>query len=180
MYKDIRQLLAPLARRWGLAGELDRQAPVFAWLDAVGEHLARLARPLYVEGRTLHLAVESGVVATELRLLSGKLLSRLREVLPDCQVDELRFHLLPGRRFESRPVSVEPTPEEWRDAEEEISRDLPAELRGKLVSIAAWARARDRALLAAGGKRCPRCGVVHRGPGELCPVCSLVAERDGD
>lgn len=180
MYKDIKQWLAALAARWGMEEELERQTPVFAWMDAVGEHLAKLARPLYVEGDTLHLAVASGVVATELRLLSGKLLARLREVAPESRIFRLRFHILAPDSPAERPLKVEPTSEEWRQAEGEISRDLPPQLREKLISIAAWALARDRALLSAGGKRCPRCGVVHQGPGDLCPVCALVAGEDED
>ena len=180
MDKDVRQWLAPLARRWGLEEAMERQAPVFAWASAVGEELSKLARPLYVEGHTLHIAVASHVVATELRLLEGKLLARLSQLVPENPVRRLRFHVLPQPAPPRRPQVEEPTAEDWEAAEEEIPTGLPGELRVRLVRIAAWARARDRTILQAGGRRCPKCGVAHFGPGELCPACSLVSGEQAD
>jgi len=139
-----------------------------------------LARPLYVEGRTLHIAVASHVAAMELRLLEGKLLARLSQLVPESPVKTLRFHVLPQPAPPRRPEVEEPTAEDWEAAEEEIPADLPRELRVRLVRIAAWARARDRTILRAGGRRCPGCGVAHLGPGELCPSCSLVSGEQAD
>lgn len=180
MDKSLNQWLATLAGRWGLTEELARQAAVFAWSEAVGERLAKLARPLYVQGNTLHLAVASHVAAAELRLLSGKLLARLWEALPGCGVESLKFHVYPQPSPSPKLQVPEPSEADWRAAEEDIPADLSGELRDRLVRIGAWARARDRALLSAGGKRCPRCGVVYRGEGDLCPVCSLVTGPEGE
>lgn len=179
MDKELQQWLQSLARRWGLEGELAQQAPLFLWRDAVGPGLAKLARPLYVEGRTLHLAVASYVAATELRLLEGKLLARLGEAQPGLRIERLKFHVLPSPVPARRMEVQEPSPEDWRAAEGDIPRGLPGELRRKLVRIAAWARARERAVLAAGGKRCPRCGVAHPGPEEVCRICALTREGEG-
>jgi len=159
---------------------MERQAPVFVWSGVVGEELSKLARPLYVEGRTLHIAVASHVVAMELRLLEGKLLARLSQLVPESPVKTLRFHVLPQPAPPRRPEVEEPTAEDWEAAEEEIPADLPRELRVRLVRIAAWARARDRTILRAGGRRCPGCGVAHLGPEELCPSCSLVSGEQAD
>jgi len=159
---------------------MERQAPVFVWSGVVGEELSKLARPLYVEGRTLHIAVASHVAAMELRLLEGKLLARLSQLVPESPVKTLRFHVLPQPAPPRRPEVEEPTAEDWEAAEEEIPADLPRELRVRLVRIAAWARARDRTILRAGGRRCPGCGVAHLGPGELCPSCSLVSGEQAD
>ena len=175
MDKSQKQWLEALARRWGLSAEVTRQAPVFAWKGAVGEELAKLARPLYVEGHTLHLAVGNHVAAAELRLLSRQLLARLKQVVPDSPVERLKFKVIPESPPPREVRVEEPAPTDWEEAETDVPRGLPPELRERLIKIAAWARARDRALLAAGGRRCPRCGVVYRGASELCPVCSLVA-----
>jgi len=180
MDKDIRQWLVPLARRWGLEGAMEQQAPVFAWASAVGEELSKLARPLYVEGHTLHIAVVSHVAAMELRLLEGKLLARLSQIVSESPIRRLRFHVLPQPAPPRRPQVEEPTAEDWEAAEAEIPTDLPRELRERLVRIAAWARARDRTILRAGGHRCPGCGVAHLGPGELCSLCSLVPGEEAD
>lgn len=180
MDKELQQWLQALARRWGLEGELAQQAPLFSWQEAVGPELAKLARPLYVEGRTLHLAVASYTAATELRLLEGKLLARLGEVLSGLRIERLKFHVLPSPTPARKEKPQEPSPEDWRAAEGDIPEGLPEELRRKLVRIAAWARARERAVLAAGGRRCPRCGVAHPGPEELCRLCALVPEEGAD
>lgn len=180
MDKELQQWLWALARRWGLEGELARQAPLFLWREAVGPELAKLARPLYVDGRTLHLAVASYSVATELRLLEGKLLARLGEVLPELRIGGLKFHVLPAPPPARKVEVQEPCAEDWQAAEGAISKELPSELRRRLVRVAAWAQARERAVLAAGGRRCPRCGVAHPGPEELCRLCALAPKgQDG-
>ncbi|MCR4392405.1 MAG: DUF721 domain-containing protein [Candidatus Acetothermia bacterium] len=176
--EDLLQWLLPLARRWGLAEALAQQRAVFAWERAVGPNLASLARPLYVDREVLHLGVPSHVVAAELHLLAAELLARLAEVAPGSGVKELRFHV----RAEPGPppeVTVPPpSPRERRLAEQELSAHLPEGLRDKLAGIVAWARARDQAILAAGGSACRRCGVAFLGPGDLCPVCAVEAPRD--
>jgi len=178
MDKKLQQWLQALAQRWGLEGELARQAPLFSWREAVGPGLARLARPLYVEGHTLHLAVASYAAATELHLLEGKLLARLGEVLPGLRIERLKFHVLPPPTRARKVKPQEPSPEDWHAAEGDIPEGLPEGLRRKLVRIAAWVRARERAVLAAGGRRCPRCGVAHPGPEELCRLCALTSEEE--
>jgi len=180
MNKDkSKDWLGTLVQKWGLEADLKRQRAVFAWERAVGE-LARLAKPLYVAGKTLHLAVPSHVAASELRLLEGKLIARLSEVAPESGVKKLRFHVVPQPVVPRRPAPEEPTKEDWEAAERDITKSIPNGLRTRLVRIAAWARARDRAVLAAGGRRCPRCGVAHLSKTDLCPICSLVEGREED
>lgn len=177
--KDIYEWLLPLVRMWGLADALREQEPVLFWKKVVGEKLGHLARPLYVERRTLHLAVPSPVVAAELRLLQDQLLARLKEIVPNCQVQKLRFHVRAESETErfSLPkevVAVKPTKEDVAAAERDVPHSLPSPLRERFVRIAAWAHARDRAILAAGGGLCPSCGAAFLGEGDLCPICSLL------
>lgn len=176
--EELWEWLGPLARRWGLERELGEQAPVFLWPKAVGKQLARLARPLYVEAGVLHVAVPGSVVAAELRLLQEGILDRLTQAGGKKLVG-LRFHVraVPAKAWAVE--AVEPSPEEVAKAKAEVSRDLPPELRRRLVRIAAQAYARDRAILAAGGRRCPCCGVAFLGEGQRCPLCSLVSPREG-
>lgn len=174
MYKEVLQWLLPLARRGGWEATLYRQLPVLAWPEAVGERLASLAKPLYVEGRTLHLQVANHVVATELRLVEQKLLERLSQALPSSRIRRLRFHVRPEPPTPPPPSPPTPEEEDWQAAEQAVPNDLPETLWARLVRLAAWARARERAILAAGGRRCPRCGIAHLGEGELCSLCALV------
>lgn len=177
--EELWEWLRPLVRRWGLERELEEQAPLFLWPKAVGEQLARLARPLYVEAGVLHVAVPGSVVAAELRLLQEGLLDRLTRAGGGKLVG-LRFHVHPvPAKVWGGVEAVEPSPEEVAKAKVEVSRDLPPELRRRLVRIAAQAYARDRAILAAGGRHCPCCGVAFLGGGQRCPLCSLVPPREG-
>lgn len=181
MNKDLLQWLLPLARQGGWDALLQRQLPVLAWREAVGEKLATLAKPIYVEGRTLHLQVASHVVAAELRLVERKLLERLSQALPSSRIRRLRFHIWPEPPAPT-PPSPPPSPgqEDWEAAQEEVPKELPAKLREHLVGIVARSLARERAILAAGGRRCPRCGIAHLGEEALCAVCALLVEGEGE
>ncbi|GAB4308436.1 MAG: hypothetical protein Kow0097_08960 [Candidatus Bipolaricaulota bacterium] len=168
--KDIWQWLGPLARSWGAEEELQAQLPVLHW-SSTG--LSHLARPLYVDRGVLHLAVDNHVVAAELNLLKGKVLARLEEVAPGGGVVDLRFQIrargVPRAEIAVRP----PGPDEVRAARDEIPEGLPATLAAVCARLIAWARARERALLAAGGWRCPGCGVARAEGQTSCPECGI-------
>ncbi|MFN3346219.1 MAG: DciA family protein [Candidatus Bipolaricaulaceae bacterium] len=150
----------------------EEQQAVLCWRKIVGENLAGLAKPLYVEEGVLHLAVGSPVVANELRLWKEELLQRLQRLAPKSKVRDLRFHLVPVASETSVPP-VEPEVGEWNRAEEAIPEDLPAELRTRLVRAMAHALAQEASILRQGGRRCPSCGVAFLGAGERCPLCRL-------
>lgn len=150
----------------------EEQEAVLLWKNIVGENLARLARPLYVEDGILHLAVASPVVATELRLWKEELLQRLAQSAPKSQLKDLRFHLAPAAS-EAQPPPAEPGPEELNRAEEAIPEGLAPEVRKRLVCALAAALAQERLILRLGGRRCVACGVAFLGHGEKCPLCRL-------
>ncbi len=149
----------------------EEQQAVLRWRAVVGENLARLARPLYVEKGTLHLAVTSPVVATELRLWTEELLNRLGKLAPKSEVRRFRFHLVPAREQEDKPL--EPGIAELNRAEAAIPHDLSPGLRERLVQVMAQALAQEAAILRQGGRRCASCGVAFLAEGDLCPLCRL-------
>lgn len=149
----------------------EEQEAVLHWRRIVGENLARLARPLYVEDGVLHLAVASPVVANELRLWKRELLQKLDQHAPKSQVRDLRFHLAPLAESAAPPIA--PGPAEWNRAEEAIPTALPQELRTRLVRLLAWALAQEAGILRGGGRRCSACGVAFLAEGDLCPLCRL-------
>lgn len=165
-------------RDHNLLGELlsgpawEEQQAVLRWKEIVGENLAHLARPLYVEEGTLHLAVGSPVVANELRLWKEELIRRLGELAPKSKVRDLRFHLVPTSE-ETEAPPVEAGAAEWNRAEEAIPEGLPPELRKSLVRAMAHALAQEASILRQGGRRCPSCGAAFLGEAELCPLCRL-------
>ncbi len=150
----------------------EEQQAVLRWKEIVGENLARLAKPLYVEGGVLHLAVESPVVANELRLWKEELVRKLEQLAPQSNVRDLRLHLVPAAG-EPKVPAVEPGAAEWNRAEEIIPADLPPSLRAGLVRAAAYALAQEAVVLSQGGRRCARCGAAFLGTGPLCPLCRL-------
>jgi predicted nucleic acid-binding Zn ribbon protein len=61
-----------------------------AWKDAVGETLARRARPESVRGKTLYVRVDSSALAHELALLKRQILDKLSRALGGPLVEDLR------------------------------------------------------------------------------------------
>ncbi len=61
-----------------------------AWKDAVGEALARRARPESVRGKTLYVRVDSSALAHELTLLKRQVLERLSRSLGGPLVEDMR------------------------------------------------------------------------------------------
>lgn len=168
--EDIWQWLGPLAQHWGAEEKLKGQSAVLRW-PATG--LGAMARALYVDRGVLHLAVGSHVVASELNLLKEKLLARLAEVAPGSGVADLRFQVC---AWESplHPVAVTPpTKAELRRVRRELPPGLPSRLRDAAANAVAWAEARDRAILAAGGWRCGGCGLALLPEKSVCPICGI-------
>ena len=169
--KNMSDRFRDLGRGWGTGWE--EQEAVRRWREAVGESLAKLARPLYVERGVLHIAVASPVVAQELQLWSKELLARLAAIAPQSKVQALRFVIVPERRQEEMEPP-EPTPKELNQAEDLVPMDLPSELRAKFVRISAQALAQEAEILRRGGHRCPRCGVAFLGAERECPLCKAL------
>jgi predicted nucleic acid-binding Zn ribbon protein len=61
-----------------------------AWKEAVGESLARRARPETVRGKTLYVRVESSSLAHELTLLKRQVLERLDRALGGPLIEDMR------------------------------------------------------------------------------------------
>lgn len=63
-----------------------------AWPGAVGEAIARQATPVSERGGVVTVACLSATWAQELDLLSGQILPRIRQNLPDgCVLEAIRF-----------------------------------------------------------------------------------------
>ncbi|QAA75856.1 MAG: hypothetical protein BIP78_0088 [Candidatus Bipolaricaulis sibiricus] len=174
--QDIWQWLGPLSHRWGAEELLRDQTAVFVW-PATG--LAPLARAVYVDQTILHLSVGSHVVAAELNLLKHKLLARLHEISPECGVTDLRFQVRAWERPPHEIVVPAPTAEMVRRARRSLPAGLPPRLRTIFAEAVAWAQARDRAILDAGGWTCPQCDVVATAEMTACPVCGIERSKRG-
>jgi len=170
---DQRQLywLQNLARHWGLGDVLTGQRALLYWATAVGPRVAQFTRPLYVDGTTLHIAVASSVVANELRMMEETLLRRL-DAHGAPPLRHLRFHTRSLTQSDiASPPELEVRWEDEQAAEAVIPHEVSGTLRAIAVRNAARAHARERSLLARGGRRCARCGVVFCGREAQCDSC---------
>jgi predicted nucleic acid-binding Zn ribbon protein len=61
------------------------------WADAVGEQLAKVAKPVSEHGGVVTLACEDAMWANELELLGPELLEKVNATLGDAPVAQLRF-----------------------------------------------------------------------------------------
>jgi len=175
--------IARIFARYGLAEQFREQEPLFYWEEAVGAQLARIARPLRVHKGTLYVEVTSPVQARELELLKERIIKRLNERLGEERIKELRFRasgiVEPSERPEPQTrVRVEEVPlsaEEREEIEQLVSgvedERLREALRAFLTTEQRIAKLREER----GFKRCPRCGVLHDGPEDICFHCRLEA-----
>jgi hypothetical protein len=92
--RPIGEVLDATLEALGLRRSVARANAVLVWPAAAGTVLGREAvrtRALRVEGTTMVVAVESPVLAQELRLRQGDLLCELARLAPDGRVRALRF-----------------------------------------------------------------------------------------
>ncbi len=173
MDKNKEELLMWLAERWR-APELLAQRPVLAWQEA---GLPDVAQPLYVQAGVLYLAVPNHIVASEIYLRRREILSRLAEAVKEPVIRDIRV-LVRSRAAGEPEVRVPPpTLEEVRACEARLGDVGSEALRRRLAETWAWIEARDRAIVAQGGHRCPACGVAYLGDDPLCPLCTLGGRR---
>ncbi len=181
--REIREIFA----RYGLAEQFREQEPLFYWEEAVGERLARIARPSRVHKGTLYVEVTSPVQARELELLKERIIKRLNERLGEERIKELRFRATgiiepserpgPGPRTRVRVEEVPLSAEEREEIEQLVSgvedERLREALRALLITERRIAKLREER----GFKRCPRCGVLHDGSEDICFYCQLELKR---
>jgi len=157
-------------RRYKLEEEFDQQQVILLWPKVAGRQLSRLTRVKEFRGGILTIEVSAPTVAQELSLLTDKYIARINELFGAPAVEKIRF--VPGRFPVARPIKRVPLDPVYRAEAKEIFRDVPdPRLRGSFERLYLTLCQREDSLLAAGAKRCPRCGVVFFGDGKLCPGC---------
>ncbi|HBK79163.1 MAG TPA: hypothetical protein DDZ83_05665 [Nitrospinae bacterium] len=106
------------SEKWGR--HLSSHAVFRVWEDAVGEALAKVARPVSLRGGTLRVEVSDPAWMQELHLMSGDILAKIKEALEGEDIENIRFQAGGGAAAESagidrsghsRYVSKVPPPE---------------------------------------------------------------------
>ncbi len=173
----MKDWVSDILAHYNLGEEFSDQQVLILWERLVGEQLARMTRTVRFSAGTLTVEVASAAVSQELNLLKQRYIDLLNEEMGRQVVERIRF--IPGRFPRARRASSEDIED---SSEEEIS--LPEiedeHLRSSFADLYRTQRRREHAMLKAGARRCPRCGVVFFGEGEICPGCQFdeIADKE--
>jgi|Deesub1362B_J571_1020462.scaffolds.fasta_scaffold01386_10 hypothetical protein len=174
--EDLWKTLERLLQRYGLEGKLREQLIVVEW-NAEAPVGTQGTKPLYVKDRVLYLGVRNHVIVQELSLRKESLIRGLRE--KGYEIEDIRFQIIPPDSPPPQlPLVVEVTTEDESWAQRVLEDiELPEGLRKRMIAFLATARARERAMLAAGAQKCHSCGAVFFGEGDCCPICLVEAGK---
>ena len=93
--EPISDILAQLMARRGFARVRSAEAFEAAWRKAAGEMLSQYTRPGSVRRGKLEVTVANSTLVQELSFQKPHLLRTLSELLPDEQIEDLRFRVGP-------------------------------------------------------------------------------------
>jgi len=164
-------------RRYRLDALAITQRVIRAWEDSVGDRIGHLSRAERFGSGCLTIAVVTPSLATELGYLKPEYLQRVNSALGEPLVVDLRFKPghFPPITSQGLPPSTQAARAEarclFKDNKDPVSRRSFERLYLTLSR-------RETAILARGGRRCPRCGVAFREEGEICPGCRFGAIAD--
>jgi rubrerythrin len=178
----IRSILRRIFTAHGLGEEFHEQEPLFLWEEAVGERIARLTTPLRVREGIIFVEVSSHVLAQELSMLKEEYIRKINELLGEERVRDIRFRVGQAlRQREEEAIKLEEVPLSAAEQEEiaHLVSDVEDErLREALRAFFITERRIERLREERGFARCPRCGVLHQGEGEICSFCQLESGED--
>jgi len=168
-------VIEKVLRKYGLFEQYREQEPALLWERVVGEKIARLARPIWVQNDVLFVAVPNHIVQHEFTVMREEFRKKLNAALGAERVKEIRFRV---ENFpKARPVlALAPlTPDEEREIET-LAADVPdAPLRAALIQLMKKAKQIERARQKLGWKPCPQCGVPREET--FCPLCGQIDDR---
>ena len=89
--KGLGSVLDNLTADLGWSGTLAKSQLLVSWAEVVGEDIAARTNPVAIEDNTLTVACESTAWATQLRLMSSDILTKILQRFPDSEVTSIRF-----------------------------------------------------------------------------------------
>ena len=93
--QPIANVLAQLLARRGYARQSAAASCEAAWREAVGQALAGVTRPGNIRRGVLEVFVANSTLLQELAFQKAQVLDRLRKLLPDEAIRDLRFRVGP-------------------------------------------------------------------------------------
>lgn len=89
--EQVGGLVSALFDRLRISERVDRAAAIGEWDEVVGEHIARVARPLRVHERTLFVEVASAAWLMELTMMRRELLRRVNVGRSSGRIEKIVF-----------------------------------------------------------------------------------------
>ncbi len=93
--ESLGKLLQQVLQRRGVGRSLANERFEAAWHEAVGTHWVERTRCGQVKRGVLEVLVISSTAAQELNFQHKRLLARLRQLLPETQIERIRFRVGP-------------------------------------------------------------------------------------
>jgi predicted nucleic acid-binding Zn ribbon protein len=100
--EKIGEMIETMFARLGIAEKVERASVVAEWEDLVGSHIARVARPVRVQGDTLFVEVESASWRMELSMMRPQLMRKLNAGKRQGRIERIVFVQADGRYSEER------------------------------------------------------------------------------
>lgn len=100
--EKIGGLIETMFARLGIAEKVERASVVAEWEDLVGSHIARVARPVRVQGDTLFVEVESASWRMELSMMRPQLMRKLNAGKRRGRIERIVFVQADGKYSEER------------------------------------------------------------------------------
>ena len=101
-HEKVGGLIETMFARLGIAEKVERASVVAEWEELVGSHIARVARPLRVQGDTLFVEVESASWRRELAMMRPQLMRKLNAGKRRGRIERIVFVQADGRYSEER------------------------------------------------------------------------------
>ena len=123
-------LLKKLLGDKGLDERLPRYQAWLVWDKIVGEQIARRARPLRIREKILEVRVDHPVWMQQLQMLKPKILKKLHEELPNCDIEDIYL-----RRGTPQPQATTPEVPKFEWKNESLSDTEQAEIERSLAGL---------------------------------------------
>jgi hypothetical protein len=170
---NLKEDLEALFHRYGLDEEHHVQRALVIVVELLPSRLRSYVQPLRLRRGVLTLAVASSSVMQELRFHTPRLVEEVNLRLDQTAVRKIRFVSKPPE--EDTLPAVPPLEAPATERVEGFGEVQDPALRRAFARLRMTSTARQEALRALGGRRCPRCGIIYRPSGSggerVCPGC---------
>ena len=89
--RGLGSVLENLTADLGWSSTLAKSQLIISWADVVGPDIATRTNPVAIEDNTLTVSCESTAWATQLRLMSSEILTKILQKFPEADVTGIRF-----------------------------------------------------------------------------------------